>query len=114
MCTRDPSSPAAHGQVAPDAGWHGDSPQARLGYTAAASLRYRLTGEIGRFLHMLQDESQHDVVQQAFGRSMGDVADFWADIGRSFEGTLDEARELTGVLVESWGGREVLSRCRAD
>jgi hypothetical protein len=81
-----------------DAGWRGDPRQVRLGY-AAASLRYRCGGELGRFLPILLDESLHDIAQQTFGRSVGEVADFWAYVGHLFDGTIDEARALIDALA---------------
>jgi hypothetical protein len=81
-----------------DAGWRGDSRQVRLGYAAAASLRYRCGGELGRFLAIMLDESLHDIAQSAFGRPIGEVADFWAQVARLFDGTIDEARELIDTL----------------
>jgi hypothetical protein len=82
-----------------DAGWRGDPQQVRLGYAAAASLRYRCGAEIGRFLAVMLDESLHDIAQQAFGRPIGEVADFWAQVGRLFDGTIDEAQELIDTLA---------------
>jgi hypothetical protein len=81
-----------------DAGWRGDPRQVRLGY-AAGSLRYRCGGEIGRFLTIMLDESLHEIAQQAFGRPIGEVADFWAYVGHLFDGTIDEARELIDTLA---------------
>jgi hypothetical protein len=81
-----------------DAGWRGDARQVRLGY-AAASLRYRCGGELGRFLTIILDESLHDIAQQTFGRPIGEVADFWAYVGHLFDGTIDEARALIDALA---------------
>jgi hypothetical protein len=81
-----------------DAGWRGDARQVRLGY-AAASLRYRCGGELGRFLTIILDEGLHDIAQRTFGRPIGEVADFWAYVGHLFDGTIDEARALIDTLA---------------
>jgi len=81
-----------------DVGWRGDPRQVRLGY-AAASLRYSCGGELGRFLTIMLDESLHDIAQQAFGRSVGEVADFWAHVSHLFDSTIDEARALIDALA---------------
>jgi hypothetical protein len=76
-----------------DAGWCGDPRQVRLGYAAAASLRYNCSGVGGALL----DKSQRDMLEHALGRPIGEVARFWAQVGRSFDGILDEARELMDI-----------------
>jgi hypothetical protein len=80
-----------------EVGWRGDAQQVRLGY-AAASLRYRCGGELGRFLAILLDESLYDIAQQTFGRPIGEVVDFWARVEHLFDSTIDEARELIDAL----------------
>jgi hypothetical protein len=82
-----------------DAGWRGDARQVRLGYAAAASLRYRCAGDLGRFLPIMLDERLHGIAQQTFGRPIEEVADFWAQVASLFGGTIDEARELIDTLA---------------
>jgi len=79
-----------------DAGWRGDPQQVRLGYTAA-SLRLRL-GELSRAIGMILDESQHPFVEQAFGRSMEEIEDHFAQVNCFVDNLTDEARGLMDIL----------------
>ncbi|MEA1921864.1 MAG: phosphotransferase [Pseudomonadota bacterium] len=79
-----------------DAGWQGDSRQVRLGYAAAASLRYNF-GEMGRVLAVILDETRHPVFHQIFGHSIEDTLDLWGEINLSFAGLIDEARSLIDI-----------------
>jgi hypothetical protein len=79
-----------------DAGWRGNPRQVRLGYTAA-SLRFRFA-ELNRAMDMILDESQHPFMEQAFGRSMEEIEDHWAQVGDLVYGLTDEARELMEIL----------------
>jgi hypothetical protein len=79
-----------------DAGWRGDPRQVRLGYTAA-SLRFRFA-ELNRAMDMILDESQHPFMEQAFGRSMEEIEDHWAQVGSLCDSLTDEARELMDIL----------------
>jgi hypothetical protein len=80
-----------------EAGWQGDPRQVRLGYTAAASLRYNF-GEMGRVLAVILDETRHPAFHQIFGRSIEDALDIWGEINLSFAGLIDEARALMKIL----------------
>jgi hypothetical protein len=80
-----------------DVGWQGDPRQVRLGYTADASMRYRC-GMIGRVLTMIQDESRHALMQQAFGSPIEEVLDHFAQVGRFVASLTDETRELLDIL----------------
>jgi hypothetical protein len=79
-----------------DAGWRGNPRQVRLGY-AAGSVRFRL-GELDRAMDMILDESQYPVVEQAYGRSMEEIEDHWAQVGNLIDSLTDEARELMDIL----------------
>jgi hypothetical protein len=79
-----------------DAGWRGDPRQVRLGYTAA-SLRYKFA-DIWRGLAISLDESLHPIIDQALGRPIGEVFDYWARVSRLFDSLTDEARELMNVV----------------
>jgi hypothetical protein len=82
-----------------DAGWPGDPRQVRLGYVAAASLRYRFA-ELGRVLAVMLDESLHPLTQQLFGRPIEAVTDHAAEISRFYDNLVDEALELMDILDE--------------
>jgi hypothetical protein len=80
-----------------DAGWRGDPRQVRLGY-AAGSLRFRFA-ELNRTMEILLDESRHPFVEQAFGRSVEEIEDHWAQVGSLVDSLTDEAQELMGILA---------------
>jgi hypothetical protein len=79
-----------------DVGWRGDPQQVRLGYTAG-NLRLRL-GELDRVINFLLDESQYHFAEQAFGRSMEEIEDHFAQVNCFVDSLIDEARGLMGVL----------------
>ena len=79
-----------------DAGWRGDPQQVRLGYTAG-NIRLRL-GELDRAMEFILDESYYPFAEQIFGRSMEEIEDQFARVGRWCDNLLDEARELMGIL----------------
>ena len=79
-----------------DAGWKGDPRQVRLGYLAG-SIRYRFA-ELWRFLAMILDEDLHGFYEQAFGRPVGEVLDYWAQGLSVVDNLTDEARELMDAL----------------
>jgi hypothetical protein len=79
-----------------DAGWRGNPQRVRLGY-AAASLRLRL-GELDRVIKMLLDESQYPFTEQAFGRSMEEIEDHFAQVNCLVDSLTDEARGLMEIL----------------
>jgi len=80
-----------------DAGWRGDAWQVRLGYAAAASLRYQFN-DVGRWLTLALDERLHPIVLQMWGRSMGEILDQAARVGRFSYRLAQEARELINAL----------------
>jgi hypothetical protein len=79
-----------------DAGWRGNPQHVRLGYTAA-SLRFRL-GELDRAIDFLLDESQYPFAEQAFGRSMEEIEDHFAQVNCLVDSLIDEARGLMSIL----------------
>jgi hypothetical protein len=68
-----------------------------LGYTAAATVRYAF-GEIERILATILDESLHVLAQQAFGRPIGEILDYWAQVACFADSLTDEALELMEKL----------------
>ncbi|MCD6534845.1 MAG: phosphotransferase [Deltaproteobacteria bacterium] len=81
-----------------EAGWQGDPRQVRLGYTAAASLRYNF-GEMGRILAVILDETRHPGFQRVFGHSIEETLDRWGALNLSFVGLIDEARSLINTIT---------------
>jgi hypothetical protein len=79
-----------------DAGWRGDPRQVRLGYTATC-IRY-LFVEVGRWLTLILDESQHASLEQMFGAPLGEILDSFGRSRRPMFRRLDEARELMDIL----------------
>jgi hypothetical protein len=80
-----------------DVGWRGDPRQVRLGYAAAAGLRYKFN-DIGRWLAVVLDENLHTMVLHTMGRPIGEVLDHVAQVGRFSDGLAGEARELIDTL----------------
>jgi hypothetical protein len=80
-----------------DAGWRGDSRQVRLGYAAAASLRYKFN-DIGRWLAVMLDENLHAMFSDMLGRPIGEVLDQVAQVYSFSDRLADEARELMDIL----------------
>ncbi|MCP4401225.1 MAG: hypothetical protein GY801_28495, partial [bacterium] len=81
-----------------EVGWQGDPRQVRLGYTAAASLRYNF-GEMGRILAAILDESQHAIAHQIFGRSIEEILTHMGEVKLFFADLNDEARSLMDILA---------------
>lgn len=77
-----------------DAGWRGDPRAVRFVYAAASALRYLFP--IG--LNLLLEESGRAWLEQAFGRTIEEALDDWADWCRFLLGLADEARELRSAL----------------
>jgi len=77
-----------------DVGWHGDPRIVRLGYVAAAALRYSFP--IG--LNLLLDASGVAWLEQVFGRPIGEAVDCWVGVHQFTRGLVDEARALLGTL----------------
>jgi hypothetical protein len=80
-----------------DAGWRGDPRAVRLGYTAASALRYPIGG-LGEGLRSVLDESLHVGLEQTLGRSIEEIMDHLAELGRFSRGLADEARELLDIV----------------
>jgi hypothetical protein len=81
-----------------DVGWRGDPRQIRLGYAAAASLRYKFN-DIGRWLAVVLDENLHAMILHTMGRPIGEVFGHVAQVGRFADRLADEARELIDTLA---------------
>jgi hypothetical protein len=81
-----------------DAGWRGDPRQARLGYAAAASLRYKFN-DVGRWLAVVLDENLHPMVLQMWGMPIEDVIDHGVQMESSFDRLAEEARKLMDALA---------------
>jgi len=77
-----------------DANWRGDPKIVRLGYVAAAALRY--TFPIS--LNLLLDASGVAWLEQVFGRPIGEAVDCWVGVHQFTLGLVDEARALLGAL----------------
>jgi hypothetical protein len=80
-----------------EAGWRGDPRQVRLGYAAAASLRYRFN-DIGRWLAVILDENLHSVFLDISGRPVEEVMDHMAQVACFTDRLAGEARELIDAL----------------
>ncbi len=80
-----------------DAGWRGDPRQVRLGYAAAASLRYEFN-DAGRWLAIVLNENLHPMILQMWGRPIEEVIDHMAQVGCLADRLADEARELIDAL----------------
>jgi len=79
-----------------DVGWQGDARQIRLGYTAAASLRYTV-GVADT--SSLTDEQFHPLIEQTFKKPMGEICDYWAEFFRQSTSRLPvEAGKLAQEL----------------
>ncbi len=80
-----------------DAGWQGDPRQVRLGYAAAASLRYKFN-DAGRWLNLVLNENMHPMILQMWGMPIENVIDHTAGVASLFDHLADEARELIEAL----------------
>ena len=80
-----------------DAGWQGDPRQVRLGYAAAASLRYKFN-DAGRWLALVLDEDLHPLILQMWGMPVEQVIDHSAQFASLFHRLADEARDLIEAL----------------
>jgi hypothetical protein len=81
-----------------DAGWQGDPRQVRLGYAAAASLRYKFN-DARRWLALVLDENLHPMILQMWGMPIEKVIDHTAQLASIFDRLADEARELMDTLA---------------
>jgi hypothetical protein len=80
-----------------DVGWQGDPRQVRLGYAAAASLRYKFN-DAGRWLALVLDENLHPMIQQMWGMPVEQVIDHSVQFATIFDRLADEARALISAL----------------
>jgi hypothetical protein len=80
-----------------DAGWRGDPRQVRLGYAAAATLRYKFN-DAGRWLNLVLNENLHPMILQMWGMPIENVIDHSAGVASLFDRLADEARELIEAL----------------
>jgi hypothetical protein len=69
----------------------------RLGYAAAASLRYKFN-DAGRWLAMVLNEDLHPMISQMWGMPIEQVVDHGAQFASVFDRLADEARDLIGAL----------------
>jgi hypothetical protein len=81
-----------------DVGWRGDPRQVRLGYAAAASLRYKFN-DAGRWLAVVLNEDLHPMILQMWGMPIEKVIDHTAQLASIFDRLADEARELMDTLA---------------
>jgi len=81
-----------------DVGWQGDPRQVRLGYAAAASLRYKFN-DAGRWLTLVLDENLHPMILQMWGMPIENVIDHTVQIASLFDRLAEEARELIDTLA---------------
>jgi len=76
-----------------DAGWAGDAPLVRLGFTAAAALRYTI-GTLPLELSMVTDPALRSVVEALIGRPLEEVVEALVELWPFQFGLADEARAL--------------------
>jgi hypothetical protein len=81
-----------------DAGWRGEGYLARLGFSAALSLRYGVCGGPANLSDLL-DERRRVVPEQRWGRTIEEIMDRWAGCARFMLGLAEEARELRARLT---------------
>jgi hypothetical protein len=81
-----------------DVGWRGDPRQVRLGYAAAASLRYKFN-DAGRWLAVVLNEDLHPMILQMWGMPIEKVIDHTAQVASIFDRLADEARKLIDALA---------------
>lgn len=77
-----------------DTGWRGDPRAVRFAYAAASALRYLFP--IG--LNLLLEEGGRAWLEQAFGRTIDEMLDSWANSRRFLLGLAHEARALLSAL----------------
>jgi hypothetical protein len=58
-----------------DAGWQGDPDQIRFAFSASAYWRYALGGFAGEMVVLMLEEKYHPVIEQAFGKTVEQIAD---------------------------------------
>lgn len=80
------------------AGWHGDPQLVRLGYAAAAPLRYCLGGT-RNLLPILLDESRHARMELMWGAPLTAFVDHWAQLFSRLLDLADEALVLSKTLA---------------
>jgi hypothetical protein len=80
-----------------EAGWRGDSPVLRLGYSAASALRYSFRA-LHAVLEYALDESSRAGWERLPGWSVREAMDRMGQWQPFFLGLAEEARELLGAL----------------
>jgi hypothetical protein len=81
-----------------DAGWQGDPRQVRLGYAAAAGLRYQFN-DVGRWLALVLNEDLHPMILEMWGMPVEDVIDHTAQVAPFFFRLADEAVDLINTFM---------------
>jgi hypothetical protein len=76
-----------------DAGWVGDEREVRLGFTAAAALRFTV-GAVQLVLPLLTDPTLQPEIEDLFGRPFAEVVAGWAELWPYQLGLAAEARAL--------------------
>jgi len=79
------------------AGWAGDVRLVRLGFTAAAALRY-IVGTLRLILPVLADPALHPVAAGIFGQPLANVVDAWVELWPFQVGLAEEARALLPLI----------------
>jgi hypothetical protein len=74
------------------AGWRGDPQKVRSTYAAAAILRYCIG--VSGVAFMVNDESQHSMLEQVFGHPVEELVGVWAKSFRFLFQLTDEASRL--------------------
>jgi hypothetical protein len=75
-----------------EAGWHGDPQAVRSTYAASSILRYCIG--ISEVAFMIADESQHSLLEQAFGHPLEELVDVWAKTTRFLYHLAGEAHRV--------------------
>lgn len=78
------------------AGWQGDPRQARLGYLIA-NIRYSF-GEIGGWLSGVFDNNVRNMLEQSFGRPLGEIFDYLATLRDALSFLGEERIQLMNEL----------------
>jgi hypothetical protein len=80
-----------------EAGWAGDARLVRLGFAAAAALRYTV-GALRLVLPLLADPALHPVAEGIFGRPLAEVVAAWVELWPFQAGLAAEARALLPIV----------------
>jgi hypothetical protein len=80
-----------------EAGWAGDERLVRLGFTAAAALRYTV-GTLRLVLPGVTDPALYPVMEALFRRPLAEVVEAWAELWPFQRGLAEEARALLPLV----------------